>query len=181
MVLVASSALNAFFQISLQLISFHPSGLSVTFPVLSEHSILYNSRSQRLKTITFICSWSHSPGYLMCVGISDKNGNSHGTSLAVQCLRLCTSIVGGTDLIPGWGTRILHATWAARKKIYIKKKKNRDSFEFHMATEPITRAPLTPWSSWNPLQDHLSPLSHGERSKTCGGLFRPGLEVRSVA
>ena len=67
------------------------------------------------------------------------------------------------------------------KKYILKKKKNRDSFEFHMATEPITRAPLTPWSSWNPLQDHLSPLSHGERSKTCGGLFRPGLEVRSVA
>ena len=60
----------------------------------------------------------------MCVGIGDKNGNSHGTSLAVQWLRLCTSIVGGTDLVPGWGTRIPHATWAAKKKKKkIKKKK----------------------------------------------------------
>ena len=33
-----------------------------------------------------------------------------GTSLVVQWLRLCTSNAGDTALIPGWGTKIPHAT-----------------------------------------------------------------------
>ena len=33
-----------------------------------------------------------------------------GTSLAVQWLRLHASTAGGTDLIPGQGTKIPHAT-----------------------------------------------------------------------
>ena len=34
-----------------------------------------------------------------------------GTSLAVQWLGLCTSTVGSTGSIPGWGTKILRTTW----------------------------------------------------------------------
>ena len=37
--------------------------------------------------------------------------NKIGTSLEIQLLRLCTSTAGGTGLIPGWGTNILHALW----------------------------------------------------------------------
>ena len=43
-----------------------------------------------------------------------------GTSLAVQWLRLCASTAGGTGSIPGWRTKILHATKGGQK---IKKKK----------------------------------------------------------
>ena len=32
-----------------------------------------------------------------------------GTSLVIQWLRHCASTAGGTGLIPGWGTKILHA------------------------------------------------------------------------
>ena len=32
------------------------------------------------------------------------------TSLVVQWLRLCPSTAGGTGSIPGWGTKIPHAT-----------------------------------------------------------------------
>ena len=39
-----------------------------------------------------------------------------GTSLLVLWLRLHASTAGGTDSIPGWGTKILHATWHGRKK-----------------------------------------------------------------
>ena len=34
----------------------------------------------------------------------------------VQCLGLCTATVGGTGLIPGWGTRIPHAALHSQKK-----------------------------------------------------------------
>ena len=36
--------------------------------------------------------------------------NSFGTSLAVQWLRLQAPSAGDTGLIPGWRTKILHAT-----------------------------------------------------------------------
>ena len=36
------------------------------------------------------------------------------TSLAVQQLRLCTSSAGGVGSIPGWGTKIWHATWCGQ-------------------------------------------------------------------
>ena len=39
-----------------------------------------------------------------------------GTSLAVQWLRLSTSIAGGAGLIPGQGTKIPHAARCGRKK-----------------------------------------------------------------
>ena len=38
-----------------------------------------------------------------------------GTSLAVQWLRLCASTAGGMGLIPGWGTKMSHATWHGQK------------------------------------------------------------------
>ena len=34
----------------------------------------------------------------------------------VQWLRLHSSTVGGMDSIPGWGTKIPHATWYGQKK-----------------------------------------------------------------
>ena len=38
------------------------------------------------------------------------------TSLVVQCLRLHASTAGGPGLIPGWGTKILHAPQYGKKK-----------------------------------------------------------------
>ena len=38
-----------------------------------------------------------------------------GTSLAVQWLRLCASTAGGMGLIPGQGTKILHAAQHSQK------------------------------------------------------------------
>ena len=35
--------------------------------------------------------------------------------MAVQWLRLCTSIAEGVGLTPGQGTKILHATWYSQK------------------------------------------------------------------
>ena len=42
------------------------------------------------------------------------------TSLVVQQLRLCTAKAEVTGSIPGWGTKILHATWCGKQ---LKKKK----------------------------------------------------------
>ena len=39
-----------------------------------------------------------------------------GTSLVVQCLRLCTSNAEGTGSFPGSGTKIPHASWCGQKK-----------------------------------------------------------------
>ena len=39
-----------------------------------------------------------------------------GTSLVVQWLRLCAPNAGGMGLVPGWGTKILHATQLGQKK-----------------------------------------------------------------
>ena len=33
----------------------------------------------------------------------------------VQWLRLCTSVAGGTDSVPGQGITILHAAWPGQK------------------------------------------------------------------
>ena len=38
-----------------------------------------------------------------------------GDFLAVQWLRLCASTARGTDSIPGWGTKILHAVQLSHK------------------------------------------------------------------
>ena len=39
------------------------------------------------------------------------------TSLVVQWFRLCASTAGDVGLIPGWGTKILHATGHSQKNI----------------------------------------------------------------
>ena len=39
-----------------------------------------------------------------------------GASLAVQWLRCCASNAGGTDSIPGQGTKITSAMWHSLKK-----------------------------------------------------------------
>ena len=44
-----------------------------------------------------------------------------GTSLAVQRLRLCTSNAGGTDSIPGRGTKIPHAARHSQENIFFLK------------------------------------------------------------
>ena len=44
---------------------------------------------------------------------SQKRG---GDLLVVQWFRLCASNAGGMGLIPGWGTKIPHATWRGKKK-----------------------------------------------------------------
>ena len=46
----------------------------------------------------------------------------HGTSLAVQWLRLRVSNAGGTGSIPGWGTNLPHALWCGVAKKWGKKK-----------------------------------------------------------
>ena len=43
-----------------------------------------------------------------------------GTSLAVQQLIFCTSTVVDTGSIPGWGTKILHASLCGQKNKWIK-------------------------------------------------------------
>ena len=46
-----------------------------------------------------------------------------GNSLAVQWLGLHASTAGVTGSIPGWGTKIPHATWQSQKKKKKRKKK----------------------------------------------------------
>ena len=45
-----------------------------------------------------------------------KSLKKSGTSLAVQWLRLHASTAGSAGLIPGWGTKIPHATTRQQKK-----------------------------------------------------------------
>ena len=47
-----------------------------------------------------------------------------GNSLAVQWLGLRASTAGGRGLIPGQGTKILHAVWHGQKKKKEKTRKN---------------------------------------------------------
>ena len=55
--------------------------------------------------------------------------DNRGTSLAVQWSRLHTSTAGGTGLIPGQGTKILHATARCGQKKKKKRKKERKKKE----------------------------------------------------
>ena len=48
--------------------------------------------------------------------MSSFKNSPWGTSLVVQWLRLCASVAGNMDSIPGWGTKIPHATCLGRKK-----------------------------------------------------------------
>ena len=47
---------------------------------------------------------------------TSKNPLLHEASLVVQRLRLWASTAAGTDLIPGWGTKILHVQHGQKKK-----------------------------------------------------------------
>ena len=55
--------------------------------------------------------WGGGPNGRHCV----KNGHFR-TFLAVQWLRSCAPIAGGTTSIPGWGTKIPHAAGPKKKK-----------------------------------------------------------------
>ena len=50
------------------------------------------------------------------VKVSKYNKKSLGNSVLVQWLGLQASTAEGTGLIPGWGTKIPHATWHGQKK-----------------------------------------------------------------
>ena len=56
---------------------------------------------------------------IMCTFFSGDRIHSFknilGTSLVVQWLGLRASTAGGTGLIPGQGTKILHAAWPKKK------------------------------------------------------------------
>ena len=48
--------------------------------------------------------------------LCDEKNSICRTSLVVQRLRFCTCIAGSLGLIPGRGTKILHALWHGQKK-----------------------------------------------------------------
>ena len=66
-------------------------------------------------------SWEGWSGRLVCLGVDpegaifEKNWET-GPSLVVQWLRLWVSTAGGQGLIPGWGTKNLHALQCNQKK-----------------------------------------------------------------
>ena len=59
--------------------------------------------------------------YILTIMLKKKK-KIHGTSLAVQWLRLCAPNAGGTGSIPGRGTKIPHAAWCSQNKNNIEKK-----------------------------------------------------------
>ena len=48
--------------------------------------------------------------------LSLKKTTTLWTNMAIQWLRLHVAPAGGACSIPGWGTRILHATWCSQRK-----------------------------------------------------------------
>ena len=78
-------------------------------PWLTKYIMTWLTRASSPKCITGPCS-----------SVSKKqttqSKNGQRNSLAVLWLGLCTSIVEGTGLIPGWGTKILQAAWRCQKK-----------------------------------------------------------------
>ena len=67
--------------------------------------------------------------YMLCISkdqrrstVQTKVKKQLGNSLGVQWLGLHASTAGGAGLIPGWGTKILHAMRHSRKKRKKKKK-----------------------------------------------------------
>ena len=71
-----------------------------------------------------------------------------GTSLVVQWLRLCACNAGDVGSIPGWGTKIPHASWCSQKIIYFKK-------NLKAKLEKKDQSPLWFSLSWRP---ELNPL-----------------------
>ena len=59
------------------------------------------------ENVFFLINW---------ITMSSFKNSPWGTSLVVQWLRLCASVAGNMDSIPGWGTKIPHATCLGRKK-----------------------------------------------------------------
>ena len=132
------------------------------------------SRSRNLHALVFSVSTlgKHLPSWLLLNFISLRSSQLWrcGTSLAGQWLRLCTSTAGGTDSIPGQGTKILHAVRCGqkkqRKKILIcfpclKKKKLKvlvPSFSLHLLNfgPPLSWGKDSPpscpvcWDEWFP-------------------------------
>ena len=53
-----------------------------------------------------------------------SKGESIGTSLVIQWLRLRTSHAGDVNSIPDWGTKIPYATWHGQKFVKIISKEN---------------------------------------------------------
>ena len=75
-----------------------------------------------------------------------------GTPLAVQWLRLPASTAGGTGVIPGRGTKILHATWwHKKKKKSILRVRNRGSSTQHVFPELVLCAGTGQTSTHHPL------------------------------
>ena len=58
-----------------------------------------------------------------------------GNSLVVQWLGLCTSIAGGTGLIPGQGIKISQATRHSQKKKKQNKRERDNDWEFSGSNE----------------------------------------------
>ena len=58
------------------------------------------------------------PGYenLKALLVEAESAIKLGNSLAFQWFGLRASTAGGMGLIPGWGTKILHAAWLAKRK-----------------------------------------------------------------
>ena len=73
-----------------------------------------------------------------------------GTSLAVQWLGHCTSTAGGMGLIPGWGTKILHATWCDQKigKKYVSKTSSPSFFHLFLLMGPQSFISMVPKCFW---------------------------------
>ena len=72
----------------------------------------------------------------------------------VQLLRLCASIAGDAGLIPGRGTKILHATWYSQIHAYT---------YIHINTMGVRRDIPTPVflpgeSPWTEVPDRLQPM-----------------------
>ena len=69
--------------------------------------LFFKKKKKRIKKIeqNLADLWDNNSGLHLCIiGVSEEE---KGTSLVVQCLRLCAPRAGGPGLIPGQGTRSL--------------------------------------------------------------------------
>ena len=65
----------------------------------------------------------------------------------VQWLRLRASVAGGAGLIPGQGTKILHAVWSGQKR---KKQKPRlPGYDFLTPVKSVCEKDLFPGGPWD--------------------------------
>ena len=54
-----------------------------------------------------------------------KEKRHMGTSLVIQCLRLCASNTVGAGSVPGWGTKIVYAVLRPHMPVWPKKKRKK--------------------------------------------------------